>query len=302
MTLPPGNLAYSPTSMSAPSHSASSAEVIAEQAGLTRLGTRPRMGPYLRDLWSRRQYAVYSSVGSLESENMDTLLGNVWHLLNPALLIGVYFIIFGVLLDTRRGVDNFILFLTIGVFVFRYTTKSVTSGARSLVSNEGLIRTLWFPRALLPISAVLTQFLSFLPEILIIFAVALLTGQEPLLTWLLLPLFVLVQSALNLGGALIAARTNSSFRDFVNILPFAFRLLFYASGVLFSVERFVTNETWIKLFELNPMYSMISLYRWAIMAEPATSTMVLSVGLWSTILLLFGTQFFLRVEHRYGST
>ena len=302
MTLPPGNLAYSPIGMSAPSHSARSAEAIAEQAGLTRLGIRPSLTEYLRNLWSRREYAVYSAAGTLEARNMNTVLGNLWHLLNPALLIGVYFLIFGVVLDTRRGVDNFILFLTIGVLVFRYTTKTVTGGAKSLVSNEGLIQTLWFPRALLPVSAVITEFLSFLPALGIMIFVALLTGQEPLLTWLVVPFLVLIQTVFNLGGALIAARANYSFRDLANLLPFLFRLLFYASGVIFSVERFVSKEIWLKMFELNPMYSLISLYRWALMDQPATATMWLSVGVWTIAILLFGSRFFIVAEHRYGSS
>ena len=73
------------------------------------------------------------------------MLGNLWHLLNPALSIAIYYVIFGLLLDTTRGVDNFILFITIGIFVFQYTQRATTQGATSITQNLGLLKAIRFP-------------------------------------------------------------------------------------------------------------------------------------------------------------
>lgn len=78
-----------------------------------------RLGPYLRDVWARRSYIAYVAKSELKRRQVNDVLGNIWHLLNPLLQIGVYFIIFGLLLDVgERSTDNFILFLTVGLFVY----------------------------------------------------------------------------------------------------------------------------------------------------------------------------------------
>ncbi len=82
----------------------------------------------------------------------DTLLGNLWHLGNPLLSVAVYYLIFGVVLGVTRGIDNYILWLSIGVFAFGLTTSTVLGGATSIASNKGLIRSIRFPRALLTVS------------------------------------------------------------------------------------------------------------------------------------------------------
>jgi teichoic acid transport system permease protein len=77
---------------------------------------------YVRSVWARRDFATAVAVGEMRTQNMDTVLGNVWHILNPLLLIGIYYLVFGVILglSERGGVDNFLAFLAVGVFMFHY--------------------------------------------------------------------------------------------------------------------------------------------------------------------------------------
>ena len=76
----------------------------------------------------------------IRSQNMDTFLGQFWHIVNPALMVGVYFLIFGVLLDARRGVDNYLGFLVIGVVLFQLTQRIVQDASMTISRNEGLLR------------------------------------------------------------------------------------------------------------------------------------------------------------------
>ncbi len=86
---------------------------------------------YFRSVWDRRDYMMYSASNELQSRQMTSVLGNLWHLLNPLLQIGVYFLVFGVVLGVNRG-DNYFAFLSIGIFVFGFTQRSTMSGrARS---------------------------------------------------------------------------------------------------------------------------------------------------------------------------
>ena len=100
---------------------------------------------YLHSLWDRRDFAMAMPAESIRSRHQNTVLGNVWHLANPLMTVAVYLIVFGNVLGIDRGVDNYLLWLTIGVFAYRLTSASVLGGATSISSNQGLIRALRFP-------------------------------------------------------------------------------------------------------------------------------------------------------------
>ncbi|MEX0825677.1 MAG: hypothetical protein WD184_02810 [Acidimicrobiia bacterium] len=260
---------------------------------------RPIREDLLR-LWSRRHFVMFAAVSNLHSQQMDTVLGNVWHLLNPAWQVLVYYIIFGLILEIDRGVGNFLPFLAIGIFAFQYMRKSIVGAARSLISNRGLIQSIAFPRATLPIAVTASEAAAFLAPAIVMLAVALLTGETLSLRWLLiLPIFGL-QTLFVVGAAFIAARITFYFRDFENILDFLFRMAFYFSGVLFLVERFVQDGTVRALANLNPLLDYISLYRWAVMDMPVTRLLVISAFSWALITPVVGYVWFQRRERDYG--
>ncbi len=258
-----------------------------------------RLRPYLADLWSRRAYISYVSASELRSRQVNTVLGNLWHLLNPILTIAVYFLIFGLLLDTTRGVDNYLLFLTTGVFIFAATQKATIAGAKSIVGNAGLIKSIKFPRALLPVTSTLTETLASLPTFALLFVVAFLTGEPPHWQWLMFPAVVLLQVLFNLGTAFVAARATTHFRDTTQILPFVFRLLLYASGVIFSAEAYADSEWWF-LFVLNPMYCFVELGRWSVLGDPTPGSVLASAVIWTAVTLVIGFLWFRAAEERYA--
>lgn len=263
--------------------------------------------PYLRELWERRSYIWHVSVNELRSRQITNVLGNIWHLLNPALSIGVYFVIFGLLLKTTRGVDNFLLFLTVGLFVFQFTQKSTVDGSKTIITNGGLIKGVRFPRAILPITSTVTELLSSLSTFVMMFAILLISGQYPRWTWLLFPLLIAVQFLFNLGSAFIAARAATHFRDTTQILPFIFRLLLYGSGVIYNVDAYLTNDAGevnegLKLiFTLNPMYCFLTVARWTLLGNNDLGAGVIVSGVvWSVGLLCIGFLWFRRAEESYA--
>lgn len=269
-------------------------------AKLQPAGSYASLGVYIRRLWERREYIIHVPRNELRSRNMNTVFGNLWHLLNPALSIAVYYLIFGVLLDTTRGVEYFIPFLAIGVFVFQYTQKTATSAAKSLVKNQGLMRSISFPRAMLPLTTVVTETLAFAPGIVVFLAVTLLAGAPLSFTWLALAPLLVLQLVFNASLGLVTARLNHGFRDVENLLPFVFRLLFYASGVLFSVSAYLEDPGLRWLFIANPIYSFLALYRWAVLGMPAAWTEFASVLAWTVGLLIVGLVWFRRGEASYA--
>lgn len=268
--------------------------------GLSRLGVRPSLSTYFREIWRRREFAWDVPIGELRSQHMDTVLGNLWHLLNPLLLLTVYFLIFGVVLQASRGVDNFLAFLAIGVFLFHYTQRTVVTGAKSIVRNEGLIRSITFPRALLPLSSTVEQTLAFAPPCIVMILFAVVTGERITMQWLFLAPILAGLMLLNLGGAFIAARITNAFRDFENVLPFVFRILFYASGILYSVQDRVSDQRWLIAFAANPVYAYITLARGAVMGLPVGPEVVVSAAAWTLVLAVGGFVYFRAGEQEYG--
>jgi teichoic acid transport system permease protein len=270
--------------------------------GLRQLSVVPPLRDYVQAMWVRRDFALSMARGQIRAKNVNTFLGGFWNLLNPVLSIAVYWLVFGVIIGTRRGVDNFVGFLSVGIFVYHYSQRSFTSGASSIANNLGLIRSLQFPRALLPLSAVLKELFTLRSAAVVVAVVLLITGEGVTAAWLLvLPLMVL-QFLFNLGGALFMARIADRVRDITNVLPFVFRITFYMSGVLFLVDRFVPDHLQI-YFVLNPFYSFVSLareYLLVTLEHQNVDLMWASVTVWSIGLFALGLVVFRAGEGSYG--
>jgi len=262
---------------------------------------------YLRSLWERRQFAISVPMGELRTQHMNTVLGNVWHLLNPLLQVAVYWLVFDVLLNTSRGIENFIAFLAIGVFCFGYMQRAIKACASSIVNNQGLIRSLSFPRAILPISAVVRETIAFGPSLVLMLLLAVITGEGVHWSWLLIIPWTALMAMFSLGAGFALARLTDGLQDVDNILPFLFRIAFYLSGILYAFERFVPEAyvEWLPIIALNPFYAFISHFRHALMssyvADPAVDPWLLpSALLYPVLFLVFGFLFFRAAEQSYG--
>lgn len=260
-----------------------------------------RLGPYLQEMWSRRTYVWYVATNELRRRQVHNKLGNLWHLLNPVLSIGVYYVIFGVLLDVGdRSSSNFFLFLSVGLFIYQFTQRATINGAKSIVSNTGLIKAIKFPRAILPLTSTVTETIAFWSSFLVIYFLAFIsTGVR--WQWLLLPLLIAIQAVFNTGAAMIAARMTTQLRDTTQILPFFFRLVLYASGVIFNVDSYSDgNKTVELLFTLNPMYCFITIGRWMVMGTAVKDQHFVSMFIWTVLILIFGFLWFRAAEERYA--
>lgn len=272
--------------------------------GLFSINAPMSTGAYVKAMWTRREFALAMPLEQIRATHQHTLLGNVWHLANPALSVAVYYLVFGVFLNVSRGIDNYLLWLTVGVFAFGLTSSSIQTGATSIPQNQGLMRSMRFPRALLPVSAVLAELFTFGFQLAVLVVVALITGEGLHLTLFALPVIIAIHATFNLGGALIAARLNDSFRDVQQLIPFVFRLLMYLSGVMFPVRDYLAEEgahpVLRRLLEINPIIQILDLYRWAFLDTHVDLRNTLQMLAISTVTLILGFRFFRAHELVYG--
>lgn len=270
--------------------------------GLSPVNQPISLATYLDELWQRRDFLIRAPWEDLKAKNAHTLLGGVWLLLNPILQVGVYFLVFGTIRPIDRGIPQYLMFLTVGVFVFMYTQRAVTEGARSVISNIGLVRTIGFPRAALPVSSAVGQAFAFAPLLIVMIIVALAHGNWPHVRWLLIPAVFVLQTSFSLGAGFIAARFNHTYRDLESLLPLMFRLLFYLSGVLYSVEHYMTNDVLRMIFLANPLYCFVTIWRWVISGTHASGDVWIASVLWSVASLSVGFITFRARESSYGGT
>jgi teichoic acid transport system permease protein len=276
---------------------------------LRRVGTRMPLREYLAEVWRRREFAITVPLGELRARNQDTMLGQVWHLLNPLMLIGVYFFIFEVILEieTRRGIDNYLAFLAVGVITYNYTRRSVQSGARMIVKNRKLVQSINFPRAILPASAMVAETVAHLYALPVMFAMVLLApgglfdegGLRPTWTWVLIVPVLAIHLLFNLGVAMITARVAFHFRDVQQFLPYLLRLGLYASGVLIPLS-IVPQPTIRRILEINPVYNIIEMTRDVVLGGALQPRVWLLGSAWTVAVFLLGFWFFRSAEHKYG--
>ncbi|MFB4312174.1 ABC transporter permease [Actinomadura sp. GTD37] len=290
----------------------------AARHGLRQSAARPPLRKYVQDVWARRNFIWAFASAKNISMYTDSRLGQVWQLLTPLLNAAVYYLIFGLLLNTSRGVPDFIPFLVTGVFLFGFTQRSVTSGSKSVGNNLSLIRALHFPRATLPLAIAIVEFQQLLLALVVLFAIIFAFGEPLTFNMALFVPVVALQLMFNVGISMVMARLGAFNRDITQLLPFVMRTWLYMSGVIFSLPSLMKPGSKLaeypilgELLKANPAYVYVELSRHVLLGEyrdhvekdlgiHSTGQLWLYAVLWAAVMLVGGFTFFYRAEERYG--
>ncbi|SDQ53847.1 ABC transporter permease [Thermostaphylospora chromogena] len=289
----------------APSPGKESLADLAARYGLKRAIARPSLPAYLRQLWDRRHFIYTYATSRNVSKYSGSVLGQLWQVLTPMLNAGIYYLMFGVILGARDDVENYPAFLITGMFIFTFTQRSVTGGAKSISSNLSLIRALHFPRAALPLAYTIQELQQLVISMCVLAGVILLT-QEPLtMAWLLIPVGLLMQLMFNVGASLVLARIGATARDMNQLLPFIMRTWLYTSGVFFAIGSRVESAglppVIADILYANPASAYIEFMRDLLITsyEPRPWIWMACV-FWAVFALVVGFWYFWRAEERYG--
>jgi len=271
--------------------------------GLQRAGARLPVEEYSRRLWQRRWFVVAYATASNSVGYERSFLGQLWQVLTPLLNIAVYYLIFGLLLHTNRGVPNFIAFLSVGVFLFSFCQSALVAGSRAITGNLGLVRALQFPRAVLPLSTTLVSLLQLVFSLIVLVPILLLSGVAPSVRWIQIVPAVALQALFCLGLSFTVARIASRVPDTTQLLPFVARVWMYGSGVMYSVQVFAKGHpSWVSaVLTNNPGYVYLALARHALLGVPVSSMTWLVALAWGVGTLVLGYLYFWRGEEGYGN-
>ncbi|MBT2411129.1 ABC transporter permease [Streptomyces sp. ISL-12] len=282
---------------------------LAVRHGLSVSGARPSLPDYVRRLWARRHFIGAFSTAKLTAQYSQAKLGQVWQVMTPLLNAAVYFLIFGVLLQTKKGVPDYVPFLVTGVFIWTFTQSSIMAGTKAISGNLGLVRALHFPRAALPVSFCLQQLKQLLYSMAALVVILLAFGVPPAASWVLAIPVLVLQFTFNAGVAMIMARLGSKIPDIAQLMPFALRTWMYVSGVMWSIDQLIAKHgdlpSWVgPVLQANPAAVYIDLMRFALIdtfhaSQLPSHVWALALG-WALLAGIGGFIYFWKAEETYG--
>ena len=257
-----------------------------------------------RDVLSRRRLIRYLVRADLKKKGADTLLGNVWWVVDPLLQMLVYVVL--VALVFARAQPDYPLFLFCAILPWKWFSSSLMDGISSVVSMEKLIKQINFPKIVLPVASVFAGVVNFFFGLIPMFALILLFFGHRLTPWvLLIPVVAAVQLLMTLPLAIVLAAANIFYRDVGNLARHALRLAFYASPGIYSVELLQNAAEKYPALQpfivLNPWTTLFGAYRDVIYEGRAPDWSALAIlSLISVALLALTILIFKRLEPSFA--
>jgi ABC-type polysaccharide/polyol phosphate export permease len=258
----------------------------------------PPLRNYLSEVWRRRQFAFELSRTTLRAQHFQTAFGQLWLILNPLLLSLVYFILVDILRHGNHR-PHFFAHLLAGLFLFYFFSGAVTTAAKSVVGGGRLVLNTAFPRTLLPLSAVITGVLRFLPTLLI-YAVVHVASGLPIrfeLLWMIPIIGIL--TIFSAGVAMLVAAAQVYFRDVSSFLPYLMRIWMYGTPILYFYAEVPEKFKW--LIDLNPLTPLFTAWSDVLILGQSPPATYLLWGLGCALAaLVIGGLFFISREREFA--
>lgn len=250
-------------------------------------------------LWSHRDLLFAWTFRIIRARYQQSVLGGLWAILQPAATVLIFSVIFTRIIPIDTRGTAYVLFSFAAMVPWMFFSASISDMVNSLVENMNLVTKIYFPREILPLATLLARFVDFLIAGCML-VLLMLYFRTPLFPagWLFLPMIVTIQAALALGLGLMGAALNVFYRDIKHVFTLALQLWFYASPIIYPVDRVPENMRTI--FFLNPMAGVISAYRDVLLYEQLPDKTLLYSGIIAVMVLLVGYWFFKRVEFQFA--
>jgi lipopolysaccharide transport system permease protein len=256
---------------------------------------------YWQDIWAYRELFYFLAWRDILVRYKQTIIGIAWALIRPFLTMVVFSVVFGGLakLPSEAGAPYPILVYS-AMLPWQFFSSALTESSDSLINNSNLLSKVYFPRLVVPTSAVIVSFVDFMISGMILLGLMAWYNFVPDWRILTLPLFILIAFAAAMGAGLWLAALNVEYRDFRYVVPFLVQFGLYVSPVGFSST--IVPQQWRLLYSLNPMVGVIDGFRWAILG--GTSQIYLpgfALSLTLVVsLLLSGIWYFRKMERRFA--
>jgi lipopolysaccharide transport system permease protein len=255
----------------------------------------------LGEVWTFRELLYFLVWRDVKVRYKQTSLGIAWIVLQPLITLALFYLIFGVLFGQRNTNQvPYPAFAFVALIPWTYFSGALTRAATSLVDGAQLISKVYFPRVLVPLSAVLAGLVDFAVACLPMIALLLFYKIVPTWRVLVLPLLLLLATITALGFSLWLAALNVSYRDIKHIVPFLAQTWLYATPVMYATN--LLPAQWRFVLALNPMTAVVEGFRWALLGDlyagAQLDPLVYALGIGIALLVCISGLFFFRATER----
>jgi len=253
----------------------------------------------LRDLWTYRELLYFLTWRDIKVRYKQTVLGAAWAIIQPFFTMVVFSLFFGKLARMPSDDIPYPIFSYAALVPWTFFANGLTHSSASLVGSANLIKKVYFPRLVVPISAVISGVVDFCLAFVVLLGMMLYYGIVPTWNVLWLPLFLLLALVTALGVGLWLTAMNVQFRDVRYAVPFLVQAWMFATPIAYPSS--LLDEPWRTLYGINPMAGVVEGFRWALLGTETTPGPILLVSaLVSVALLVSGAYYFRRMEKTFA--
>ncbi len=272
-------------------------------AELPELVIEPRPGWHLvdvREIWRHRELLYFLAWRDVKVRYKQTVLGGAWAILQPLATMIVFVVFLGRAVRQPDAEIPYSLFVFAGLLPWTFFSRSINSGGQSVVADQNLITKIYFPRLIVPMSAVAGGVIDLAVGFLMLAALMLYDGVFPGTTVLALPLVLLLLLVASLGVGTLLAALTVEYRDFRHLLPFMVQIWMFATPTIYLQAENLVGPRWRPYLPLNPAYGLILNFRQTLLGGPLDWYALAVSGGVSVLLLLVGCFYFRRVERGFA--
>ena len=268
------------------------------------------MRAQLDDLGHSRELLVNLVLRDLKVRHRGTFLGMIWSLANPLLIVGLYYVVFKFILGALPANDlarpdhhaiPFAIYFFCGLTLWNFFSTSLVTSTVSVIGSSYLLRKVYFPRSILPLSAVLSSLVTFGFEGAVLLIAVFAFVGFPTLTFLWVPVIVLVVGILAFGFSLLLAAITVFLRDVAHFIAVAVQLWFWGTPVVYSLQFVGKRKSMLRLVKLNPMTGAIVSFRNVVILGHGPDLGLLAYTLaWGVVMLVVGFAVFQRYQKLFA--
>jgi lipopolysaccharide transport system permease protein len=253
----------------------------------------------LKELWEYRELLYFLIWRDIKVRYKQTVLGAAWAILQPLFTMVVFSLFFGKLAQMPSDGIPYPIFSYAALVPWTYFAQGLSQSSNSLVGSANLIKKVYFPRLVVPISAVLSGSVDFILAFIVLLGMMLYFGIVPNVNALWLPLLLLLSLTTSLGVGLWLTAMNVQFRDVRHIVPFLVQAWMFATPIAYPSS--LLDEPWKTLYGLNPMAGVVEGFRWALLGtDTQPGSMIYVSACVSVSLLISGAFYFRRMEKTFA--
>lgn len=252
----------------------------------------------LRELWEYRELLYFLTWRDIKVRYKQTALGAAWAIIQPFFTMVVFSLFFGKLAKVPSDGVPYPIFSYAALLPWNYFAGSLGQSANSLVNSANLIKKVYFPRLVVPISSVLSGVVDFAIAFVVLLGMMIYYGVRPTAGLALLPFFLLLALVTALGVGMWLSALNVEYRDVRYVVPFLIQFWMFATPVVYPSS--LLEEPWRTLYGLNPMVGVVEGFRWALLGTQPPSAMLGVSALASLAILVSGAFYFRRMEKTFA--